>query len=51
VYVQRTSLEDELKYRMSAASAESTVIQSTVMRIAHQKAFRTLDIGFTGMET
>ena len=49
--LQRTSLESELKYQMSAESEASTVIQSKVMRIAHLKAFRTLKIGVTGMGT
>jgi len=49
VCLQRTSLEDELKYWMSAESEESTVIQSQVMRIAHLKEFPTLRIDLTGM--
>jgi len=49
--LQRTSLEDELKYWMSAESEESTVIQSRVMRIAHLKSFWTLKIRLTGMGT
>ena len=36
---------------MSAESAESTVIQLKVTRIAHLKAFRTLKIGLTRMGT
>jgi len=47
--LQRTSLEDELKYWISAKSKESAVIQPKVFRIAHQKDFPTLDIGFTAM--
>jgi len=49
--LQRTSLEDVLKYQMSAESDESTVIQSKVMRLSHLKAFRTLKIGFPGIGT
>jgi len=47
--LQRTYLEDELKYYMSAKSAKSTVIQSKVMRTAHLEAFLTSIIGLTGM--
>jgi len=47
--LQRTSLEDELKYPMSTESEESTIIQLNVMRIAHLKAFRTQKVGFTGL--
>jgi len=43
--LQRTSLEDQLKYQMSAESEKSTIIWSKVMTIAHLKAFRTLKIG------
>jgi len=49
--LQRTSLEDELKYWMATKSEESTVIHSKVMRIAHLTAFRTLKIGPTRMGT
>jgi len=49
--LQRTSLEDQLKYSMSTESEESTVIQSKVMRMAHPKAFRTLRIDLPGMGT
>jgi len=48
---QRTSLEDKLKYWMSAESEQSTVIQSNGMSIAHETAFRTLNIGLTGIAT
>jgi len=41
----KTSLQDELKYYTSAKSAESTVMQSKVMRIAHLEAFRTRKVG------
>jgi len=46
---QRTSLEDKLKYWMSAKSEESTIIQLNMMRIAHRRAFWTAKIGFTGI--
>jgi len=49
--LQRTSLEDKVKYWMFAKSEVSTVIQSKVMRAEHLKAFRTLKIGLTGMGT
>jgi len=49
--LQRTSLEDELKYWMSAKSEESTIIQPKLLRIAHLKAFRTLKIGLTALGT
>jgi len=49
--LERTSLEDELKYWMSTKSEESTITQSNVMSIAHLKAFRTLKIGLSGMGT
>jgi len=49
--LQRTSLEDELKYWMSTKSDNSTVIQSKVRRIAHLKRFCIPNIGSTGMET
>jgi len=49
--LQKTSLEDKLKYWISAESEESTVIQSKVIRITHRKAFRTLKIGLAGMGT
>jgi len=47
--LQRTSLEDEHKYQMSAESKESTTIQSTGMRTVYLKAFWTPKIGLTGM--
>jgi len=49
--LQRTSLEAEQKYWMSAESAESTITQLKVRMIAHLKSFRTVKIGFTGMRT
>jgi len=47
--LQRTSMEDELKYWMSAESEESTIIQLKLIRIVHLKAFRIPKIGLTGM--
>jgi len=49
--LQRTSLEDELKYKMFTESEESTIIQMKVMRLAHLNAFRIPKIGLTGMVT
>jgi len=49
--LQRTSLEYELKYSMSAESEESPVIHSKGTRIAHLKSFRTLKIGLSAMGT
>jgi len=51
LWLQRTSLQDELKYWISAKSEESTVIQSKGMRIARLKPFRTQKISLTGMGT
>jgi len=41
----KTSLEDELKYSISAKSEESTVIQLKVTRIVHLKPYPTPKIG------
>jgi len=49
LFLQRTSLEDELKYFMSAKSDTSTVIQSKVMRVAHLNSFQTRKISLTRM--
>jgi len=49
--LQRTSLENKLKYWMMTESEKSTVMQSKVMRIALLKAFWTLKISLTGMGT
>jgi len=49
--LQRTSLEDELKYYITTKSGESTFIQSKVMRMVHLNAFRTPKIGLARMAT
>jgi len=49
--LQRTSLENELKYSMPAKPNGSPVFQSKVMMTAHLKAFRTQIITVTGMAT
>jgi len=51
VSLQTTSLEDKLKYSISAELNESTAIQLEVMTIVHLNEFRTPKIGLTGMET
>ena len=47
--LQRTSLQDELKYWMSSKSNELTAILPKVMRLVHLKAFQTPKIALTGM--
>jgi len=45
--LQRTSLQDELKYQMSAESEEFTDVQPKLMKVVHLKAFRTPKVGLT----
>ena len=47
--LQRTTLEDDLKYKMFAESNESTVIQPEVIEMVHLNAFPAMNIGFAGM--
>jgi hypothetical protein len=49
--LQKTSLEGEHKYFMSADSAQKTDIYSKFMGTAHLKAFRITKIAFTGLAT
>jgi len=49
--LQRTSLEDKLKYWTSAESNDSTVIQPKVMRTMHLQAFQPPKSGLNGMVT
>jgi len=49
--LQRTFLDDELDYSMSAESENFSIIQLNVKTITHLKPFQTLKIGYTGKET
>jgi len=50
-YLQRSSVEDKLKYWMTAESEKLTDIQTKVMRTANMKTFWTPKIGLTGLGT
>jgi hypothetical protein len=50
-FPQRASLENKLKYSISARSKASTVVQSKVMGIVHLQPYWTPIIGFTGIGT
>jgi len=51
LWLQRTSLENKLKYWMTAESEESTVILSQAIKTVHLNAFQTQKFAVTWMAT